>query len=789
MHTFVCKGFWLVGVKSANEKFGLISDREGKLMRSKVRKTIGKLVTIWGMALAVAFGMPDSTLQAEAATKAQLKEFREELKTMILTADSSVHNVAKYNMTYQESYSVWRDLKETDCKFACNTGMIYEKTSRNSKGILQTYQIMNIDDDFLNRYQVLCASVDEVMSGIDEEMSDLEKVLYIHEYLMETAYFKKEDLTSHSAGGPLGKGYGVCQGYSNAMNLLLGEVGIQSVLLNSVDMNHVWNYMNLDGVWYHTDVLWDDSSSKQDNSECEHSFFLRNDKEFQNIDGYRHYNWYSAYCNEPSTSTRFSNWFVHDVKGIMRYYEGFWYFQSGNSIMKAKIDGTEMSEVLKDTSTVMLNTIEDGVIYYTVNDTTKTFKLTSTVDDDFAQIGSGMEWSFETVDWTNIDYWQLGHYRPSDGKYGYYKGRICLKEKLPVNANEYKIQVAENKYHVLIREYNSEGVMVQSNNLTDGAVFTPTADTVSVGIGLYNTADENVTYSEYKNLLLSGAVSVTPIGGEKLPEVDSEAGMPDSPDGAVTPDYSGGTVMDLIGEMKIENWQDGYYDYVDASYKPYRGRICMKEFVQVADRAYKISVTDSGYHVLIRELDADKKFICTADLKDGDVFVPKKDTAYIAINLYNENTRDITYAQYGTLMETGFQASIIPTDDLDVPSGTELLGQMNIAEWQAGHYDWIDASYTDFQGRICRKEFVQIAGGSKIKASVSKEGYRILIRELDSNKRLLQTDNLLNGDEVTLQKDTVYLAISVYNENEKAITLEQYGTLFANGFTVGLTIL
>ena len=77
-------------------------------MRSKVVAAIGKFVIMGGMALAVVSSMPESALQAEAATKAQLKEFRSELKSMILSADSSVHDVEKYNMTYQESYSVWK---------------------------------------------------------------------------------------------------------------------------------------------------------------------------------------------------------------------------------------------------------------------------------------------------------------------------------------------------------------------------------------------------------------------------------------------------------------------------------------------------------------------------------------------------------------------------------------------------------------------------------------------------------------------------------------------------------
>ena len=74
---------------------------------------------------------------------------------------------------------------------------------------------------------------------------------------------------------------------------------------------------------------------------------------------------------------------------------------------------------------------------------------------------------------------------------------------------EYKIHMEEENYHVLIREFDANGKMVKSNNLEDGAVFVPTADTVSVGVSLYNTENETVTFNTYNILISAGAVSIT----------------------------------------------------------------------------------------------------------------------------------------------------------------------------------------------------------------------------------------------------------------------------------------
>ena len=125
-------------------------------MRSKIVKALTKVVILGGMALAIATGMPGNTLEAEAATTTQLKEFRKELKTMMLTGDATAHDVEKYNMTYSESYSVWKDLVASDCKLAYNSGCLYESTTKNSSGKIKTYQVMGMDDGYLDRYENVC---------------------------------------------------------------------------------------------------------------------------------------------------------------------------------------------------------------------------------------------------------------------------------------------------------------------------------------------------------------------------------------------------------------------------------------------------------------------------------------------------------------------------------------------------------------------------------------------------------------------------------------------------------
>ena len=57
----------------------------------------------------------------------------------------------------------------------------------------------------------------------------------------------------------------VCEGYAKLFKYILDSVGIESVLVSGTAMNsdgqsekHMWNYVNLEGIWYGVDCTWDD---------------------------------------------------------------------------------------------------------------------------------------------------------------------------------------------------------------------------------------------------------------------------------------------------------------------------------------------------------------------------------------------------------------------------------------------------------------------------------------------------------------------------------------------------
>ena len=112
---------------------------------------------------------------------------------------------------------------------------------------------------------------------ISNSMSDIEKVIAIHDYIvLNTKYLQTKNC--YDPYGVIVKGEGVCQGYAKSMQLLLNKIGIECLYVSSPEMNHGWNIVNIDGEYYHIDATWDDPISNKDNV-TKYEYFALSDEE------------------------------------------------------------------------------------------------------------------------------------------------------------------------------------------------------------------------------------------------------------------------------------------------------------------------------------------------------------------------------------------------------------------------------------------------------------------------------------------------------------------------------
>ncbi len=120
---------------------------------------------------------------------------------------------------------------------------------------------------------------------ITDDMSDYDKALILHDYLITFADYDTGSEYKHTAEGVLLHGGGVCQSYTLAYQMLLNAAGITNDTETGDD--HIWNMVMLNGNWYHIDCTWDDPVGGGHEN---HDFFCVTDYVLDGFDSHERYN-------------------------------------------------------------------------------------------------------------------------------------------------------------------------------------------------------------------------------------------------------------------------------------------------------------------------------------------------------------------------------------------------------------------------------------------------------------------------------------------------------------------
>ena len=96
-----------------------------------------------------------------------------------------------------------------------------------------------------------------------EGMSEFEKELYLHDYLIDLCSYNKETTHAGNVYGAFIENEIKCDGYAKAFWLLLSAAGIECHCVTGMsgDEGHSWNIVKIDNVYSYVDVTWDDSDT------------------------------------------------------------------------------------------------------------------------------------------------------------------------------------------------------------------------------------------------------------------------------------------------------------------------------------------------------------------------------------------------------------------------------------------------------------------------------------------------------------------------------------------------
>lgn len=189
---------------------------------------------------------------AKTYIRSQLYNLSEELNLDQFKIPATSENANKILDTIVETTEI-EYLYDTEIEYYSYGGYI-GKVNLTRKYDKQTS--LNVKSAFENK-------ANEIVSKyIKADMSNLEKEVVIHNYLVNNVVYDEGDSTTcHNAYGALVVGRAVCDGYSKAFKYFMDRLGIESGLVLSDEMAHAWNYVKIDGVYYFVDTTWDDPVS------------------------------------------------------------------------------------------------------------------------------------------------------------------------------------------------------------------------------------------------------------------------------------------------------------------------------------------------------------------------------------------------------------------------------------------------------------------------------------------------------------------------------------------------
>lgn len=269
---------------------------------------------------------------AEKAITTALKNFR-----------SSV-NLSSYHLSLSQFISFYRGFINSHPEFFYLDGQYYDVSNDYVKTLYFRYSssdtavLKQMTTDYEKEVRAILASV-------DSSWSDLEKVLYINDYLALNCEY---DLTyqNYDAYDVLVSKTAVCQGYALAYLDLMNRLDVPCGTVSSNSLNHIWNLVQLNGSWYHVDTTWNDPVPDYCGY-AGHNYLLKSTKWFLSDKGGHKasdYVYSDSLSASDAASTLYDNYFWNDIYAPFGYWNGHWYTNDNSSLKEYTGSGTGLKE-------------------------------------------------------------------------------------------------------------------------------------------------------------------------------------------------------------------------------------------------------------------------------------------------------------------------------------------------------------------------------------------------------------------------------------------------------------
>lgn len=197
-----------------------------------------------------------STLQMAA------NNLQSEITLIVPNADMSTYSNIVYKITGISSYQL--SLSKNASSNTLVVSLKYKQAYRLTQALKNTTAYNRLTASDLALLDIAQSIIIQIISP---DMSDYEKELAIHDYIVTTTSYDYDRLhngtipeSSYTAAGALINKTAVCEGYSEATKLLLNLIGIECEIVTGLANNtaHAWNIVKIDDQWYMLDTTYDD---------------------------------------------------------------------------------------------------------------------------------------------------------------------------------------------------------------------------------------------------------------------------------------------------------------------------------------------------------------------------------------------------------------------------------------------------------------------------------------------------------------------------------------------------
>ena len=119
-----------------------------------------------------------------------------------------------------------------------------------------TEEEINQNQRLIDQYVSIC------LAGMPQTEDEYSKAKYLYEYLIEKTEYDKEAPNNQNICSVFIENRSVCQGYAKALQYLMQEAGMASVLVTGYteEEGHAWNLVRVNGAYYYIDATWGDAS-------------------------------------------------------------------------------------------------------------------------------------------------------------------------------------------------------------------------------------------------------------------------------------------------------------------------------------------------------------------------------------------------------------------------------------------------------------------------------------------------------------------------------------------------